>query len=186
MTYRLRHTAVLCSFQCSYHQPVFEKKAAYLPKMASLLQYLTEDSNLLGLFDDNKGLTTKCVMIKGSRNVEENEPLSQIGVDMTNTKNNTIVEGVTKYSRRLICLTNQLEILHRAASKVFSGCLSSTPIQLLLVETQLFQLNITLKHQALSCFGRALRLLPESQRPWLKIIDQPVKEKILMVIILLI
>ena len=53
-------------------------------------------------------------------NVVEEEPLSQIGVDMTNTKNKTFVECVNKNRRRLICLTNQLEILHRAASKVFS------------------------------------------------------------------
>ena len=78
---------------------------------------------------------------------------------MTNTKIKTRVECVTKNGGKLKCLTNQLEILHRAARKVFSGCLSSTPILLLLIETQLPQLKITLiKHQALSCFERALRL----------------------------
>ena len=118
-------------------------------------------------------------MIKVSGNVKEDEPQSETGVDVTNTKNKTLVECVTKYSRGLICLTKQLAILLRTASKVFSGCLSFTPIQLLLIETQFPQLSITLKHQALSCFGRA-------QRPWLKISDQPIKEEILLVIILVI
>ena len=54
----------MCSFQCLHHQPVFQKKAASLPKMAILLWYLTEDLNLLGLFDDNLGLTTKYVIEK--------------------------------------------------------------------------------------------------------------------------
>ena len=76
-------------------------------------------------------------------------------------KNKTRVESVAKNSRRFKCLTNLLEILHRAASKVYSGCLSSTPIPLL-IETQLTLLKTTLKHQALSCFERALRLLPEA------------------------
>ena len=49
-----------------------------------------------------------------------------------------------------------------AASKVLSGCLSSTPIPLLLIETQLPQLKITLKHQPLSCFRRTLHLLQKS------------------------
>ena len=88
--------------------------------MASLLWYLTEDLNLLGWFDRNLGLTTKCATVKVSKNVVEDEPLSQTQVDTTNTKNKTLVECVHKNSGRLICLTNQLEILHRAASKVFS------------------------------------------------------------------
>ena len=54
--------------------------------MASLLQYLTEDLNLLGLFDRNVGLTTKCAMVKVSENVVKNEPLTQIRVDMINAK----------------------------------------------------------------------------------------------------
>ena len=49
-----------------------------------------------------------------------------------------------------------------AASKVLSGCLFSTPIPLLLIETQLPQLKITLKHQPLSCFRRTLHLLQKS------------------------
>ena len=130
--------------------------------MASLQWYLTEDLNLLSLFDCNVGLITKCALVKVSENVEEDELLSQTHVDMTNKKNETLVECVTKNSKRLIYLTNQSEILHRAASKVFSGCLSSTPIPFLLIETQLPLLKITLKHQALSCFGRALCLLRES------------------------
>ena len=83
----------------------------------------------------------------------------------------------------------QLEILYKAACKVFSGCLSSTPIPLLLIETHLPLLKITLKHQAFSCFGRALHLLQELfilKHSWLKISDQPVKEETLCGIILLI
>ena len=114
------------------------------------------------LFDRNKGLTTKCAMVKISENLKEDEPLSQTRVDMTNTKNKTRVESFTKNSRRLKCLTNQFEILHGAPIKVFSECLSSSPIPLLFIETQLILLKTTLKHQALSCFERALRLLPES------------------------
>ena len=58
---------------------------------AGLLWYLTEDLNLLGLFDRNAGLTTKCAMMKVSENVVE-ESLSETQVDMTNTKNKTFVE----------------------------------------------------------------------------------------------
>ena len=136
----------------------FSKKAPSLPKKAGLLRYDTEDLNMLGLFDRNVSMTTKCAMVKVSENVED-EPLSQTRVDMTNKH---MLSVSSKAGRRLICLTNQLEILHKAASKVINGCLSSTPIPLLLIETQLFLLKITLKHQAPSCFGRALRLLPES------------------------
>ena len=82
--------------------------------------YLTEDLNLLGLFDCLVGLTTKCAMVKVSENVVEEEPLQETRVDMTNTKNKTLVECVNKNGRSLICLTNHLEILHRAASKIFS------------------------------------------------------------------
>ena len=101
-------------------------------------------------------------MCHGVERVEENESPSQTLLDMINTKNKTLVECVTKNSTRLICLTNQSEILHRAASKVFSGCFSSTPVPLLLIETQLPLLKITLRHQALLCFGRALCLLQKS------------------------
>ena len=38
----------------------FSKKATSLPKMASLLLYLTKDLNLLHLFDCNVALTAKC------------------------------------------------------------------------------------------------------------------------------
>ena len=54
--------------------------------MASLLWYLKEDLNLLGLFDRSVGLTTKCAMVEVSENVEEDEPLSQARVNMTKTK----------------------------------------------------------------------------------------------------
>ena len=50
----------------------------------------------------------------------------------------------------------------QAASKVYSGYLSSTPIPLLLIDTQLRMLTNTLKYEALLCFRRALRLLQES------------------------
>ena len=85
--------------------------------LASLLRYLTEDSNLLGLFDRYVGLTTKCAMVKVSENVVEGEPLSQNRVDTTNTKKKTLVECVHKNSRRLICPNNQFEILHRNPNK---------------------------------------------------------------------
>ena len=100
----------------------FSKKAAYYLRwlLASLLWYRTEELNLLSLFDCNLGLTTKCAMVKVSENVVEEEPLSQTKVDMINTKNKSLVECVNKNNKRLICLTNQLEILHRAASKIFS------------------------------------------------------------------
>ena len=79
----------------------FSKTAASLPKMASLPWYLTEDLNLLALFDCNVGLTTICAMVKISKNLEEDELLlSQTRADMTNTKNKTLVECVTKNSRR--------------------------------------------------------------------------------------
>ena len=56
--------------------------------------------------------------------------------------------------------TKHLEVLHRAACRVISGCLSSTPSSPLLLENQLPPLKLTLKHQALSSFKRALRLPP--------------------------
>ena len=121
--------------------------------MASILWYLTADLNLLGLFDGSVGLTTKCAMMKVLENVKEDETLSQTRLGLTNTKIKTIYECVTKNRRRLIRLTNQLKILVRAASKVLSRCLSSTPITLLLIKTQLPLLKITVKHQALSYFG---------------------------------
>ena len=57
--------------------------------------------------------------------------------------------------------TNHLEVLHRAACRVITGCLSSTPSSLLLLEAQLPPLKLTLEHQALSSFERALRLPPD-------------------------
>ena len=57
--------------------------------------------------------------------------------------------------------TNHLEVLHRAACRVITGCLSSTPSSLLLIEAQLPPLKLTLEHQALYSFERALRLLPD-------------------------
>ena len=57
--------------------------------------------------------------------------------------------------------TNHLEVLHRAACRVITGCLSSTPSSLLLLEAQLPLLKLTLEHQALSSFERALHLPPD-------------------------
>ena len=44
-----------------------------------------------GLFDRDVGLTPKCAMMKVSENVLEEELLSQTRVDMTNTKNKTLL-----------------------------------------------------------------------------------------------
>ena len=57
--------------------------------------------------------------------------------------------------------TNHLEVLHRAACRVITGCLSSTPFSLLLLEAQIPSLKLTLEHQTLYSFERALRLLPD-------------------------
>ena len=57
--------------------------------------------------------------------------------------------------------TNHLEVLHRAACRVNTGCLFSTPSSLLLLEAQLPPLKLTLEHQTLYSFERALRLLPD-------------------------
>ena len=50
------------------------------------------------------------------------------------------------------------ERLHRAASRAISGCLSSSPIPLLLSEASLLPLRVTLTHFTLSSYKRALRL----------------------------
>ena len=52
----------------------------------------------------------------------------------------------------------KLERLHRAASRAITGCLSSSPIPLLLSEASLPPLRITLTHFTLSSYERALRL----------------------------
>ena len=57
--------------------------------------------------------------------------------------------------------TNHLVVLPRAACRVITGCLSSTPSSLLLLEAQLPPLKLILEHQAISSFERALRLLPD-------------------------
>ena len=57
--------------------------------------------------------------------------------------------------------TNHLEVLHRAACRVITGCLISTPSSLLLLEAQLPPLKLTLEHQTLYSFERALRLPPD-------------------------
>ena len=50
--------------------------------------------------------------------------------------------------------------MHRSSCRVITGCLSSTPIPLLHIEALLPPLRITLTHQSLSFFERALRLPP--------------------------
>ena len=57
--------------------------------------------------------------------------------------------------------TNHLEVLHRAACRVITGCLFSTPSSLLLLEAQLPPLKLTLEHQTLYSFERALGLPPD-------------------------
>ena len=52
----------------------------------------------------------------------------------------------------------KLERLHRAASRAITGCLSSSPIPLLLTETSLPPLRVTLTHFTLFSYERALRL----------------------------
>ena len=50
--------------------------------------------------------------------------------------------------------------MHRSSCRVITGCLSSTPIPLLHIESLLPPLRVTLTHQSLSFFERALRLPP--------------------------
>ena len=52
----------------------------------------------------------------------------------------------------------KLERLHRAASRAIIGCLSSSPIPLLLSEASLPPLRVTLPHFTLFSYERALRL----------------------------
>ena len=52
----------------------------------------------------------------------------------------------------------KLERLHRAASRAITGCLSSSPIPLLLSEASLPPLQVTLTHFTLLSYERALRL----------------------------
>ena len=51
----------------------------------------------------------------------------------------------------------KLERLHRAASRAITGCLSSSPIPLLLSEASLPLLRVTLTHFTLSSYERAFR-----------------------------
>ena len=48
--------------------------------------------------------------------------------------------------------------MHRSSCRIITGCLSSTPIPLLHIEALLPPLRVTLTHQSLSFFERALRL----------------------------
>ena len=52
----------------------------------------------------------------------------------------------------------KLERLHRAASRAITGCLSSSPIPLLLSEASLPPLRVTLTHFTLLSYERAFRL----------------------------
>ena len=51
-----------------------------------------------------------------------------------------------------------MECLHRAASRAITGCLSSSPIPLLLSEASLHLLRVTLTHFAFLSYERALYL----------------------------
>ena len=53
-----------------------------------------------------------------------------------------------------------VERMHRSSCRVITDCLSSTPIPLLHIEALLPPLRVTLTHQSLSFFERALRLPP--------------------------
>jgi len=55
-------------------------------------------------------------------------------------------------------MKKDLEVYHRSACRVISGCLASTPVPLLLLESLTPPLEITLNHQALAFYERALRL----------------------------
>ena len=50
----------------------------------------------------------------------------------------------------------ELERLHRAATRAITGCLSSSPIPLLLIEASLPPLRVTLTHFTLLSYERAL------------------------------
>ena len=52
----------------------------------------------------------------------------------------------------------KLERLHRTASRTITGCLSSSPIPLLLSEASLLSLSVTPTYFILLCYERALRL----------------------------
>ena len=54
--------------------------------------------------------------------------------------------------------STKLERLHRTASRAITGCLSSSPIPLLLSKASLPPLRVTLTHFTLSSYERALRL----------------------------
>ena len=53
-----------------------------------------------------------------------------------------------------------VERMHRSSCRVITGCLSSTPIPLFYIEALLPPLRVTLTHQSLFFFERALRLPP--------------------------
>jgi len=55
-------------------------------------------------------------------------------------------------------LKKYLEMCHKSACRVESGCLASAPVLLLLLESLAPPLEITLNHQALAFFELALRL----------------------------
>ena len=59
-----------------------------------------------------------------------------------------------------VSVTNltKLERLHRAASRAITGCLSTSPIPLLLLEASLPPLRVTLTHFTLSSYDQPLRL----------------------------
>jgi len=82
----------------------------------------------------------------------------------------------------------ELEVHHRSACRVISGCLVSTPAPLLLLES-LSSLEITLNHQVLAFYERALRLPADNFPPTTACLlpsETQIKEEILLAILLLI
>ena len=58
-----------------------------------------------------------------------------------------------------------MEVLHRAACRVITGCLSSTPPPYSFLRPNSLLYELTLEHQALSSFERALRLPRDISSP---------------------
>ena len=71
----------------------------------------------------------------------------------------------------------QLEVLHRAACRVISGCLSSSPTDLLHVEAGIPPLHLTFVLRSLLFFERVLRL-PSSFSPLPTLASTPVRPRL--------
>ena len=92
--YQLRHTVVMCGFQCLHYQSVFQKKEALLMRASDLCCFIV-NLNLVGLCDRSVGLHTKCALVKLSENVKEHEPLLQALVKIINTKKRKLLLSVS-------------------------------------------------------------------------------------------